>query len=131
MVELTGGRSGCGHCNERGGCGSGVLTEAFGGRHRTYRVPNTIEACSGEHVMLELPDASLSRAATAVYVIPAVAIIAGAALGVALAGNEADWAALAGAAAGFAASLAGVLAFHRRTSSDQRYRPVLTRPAAR
>ncbi len=130
VVELAGGRSGCGHCNERGGCGSAVLTEAFGTRHRTYRVPNTIEARCGEHVLLELPAASLSRTATAVYVIPALAIIAGAAVGVAAAGDEADWAALAGAAAGFAASLAGIAAYRRRTSSDPKYRPVLSRSAA-
>ena len=126
VVTLTGTGGGCGRCAQPGGCGSELLTQAFGRRCTCFRVPDTIGARPGESVVLELPESSVTRAAGVVYLMPVVFVILGAALGVAAGGTDAG--AAAGAAAGLAASLAGVLAFHRMASSDPRYRPVLCRP---
>ncbi|GAB4166046.1 MAG: hypothetical protein OHK0026_10350 [Rhodocyclaceae bacterium] len=128
VVELDAAGAGCGRCSERGGCGSQLLTRPFGTRCTRLRVSNTIGARAGERVVLELAESSLVRAALAVYLLPVVFVVAGAAGGVALGEGDTDVPALVGALIGFAASLAAVMAFHRRASSDPRYRPVLRRP---
>lgn len=85
---------GCGKCGSRGGCG--------GARERTIQVPaQGLQA--GEEIALSTTAGALHRGVLAAYVMPAVALMAGAVAGQILYGS--DGAAVAGAGLGLAAGL--------------------------
>ncbi|MDR2624984.1 MAG: SoxR reducing system RseC family protein [Zoogloeaceae bacterium] len=97
LVEVVGG--GCGRCHEAGGCGSVHLTRVFCLRPRRYRVQNQIGAPVGAQVTVALPAGVLRRHVYLAYVLPLLALMGGALLGDAAAGE-------AGAAAGAVFGLA-------------------------
>ncbi|MDR2637688.1 MAG: SoxR reducing system RseC family protein [Zoogloeaceae bacterium] len=77
---------GCGRCHEEGGCGDVHLAHLFA-RARRFRVKNETGARPGDTVIVVLPAGRLSRQATLAYVVPLLALIAGALAGDALAGE--------------------------------------------
>lgn len=102
LVETENG-GGCGRCNEPGGCRSGLIAGMFAAGPRTYRIANTIHAQAGERVLVCLPEGAVLRGAIAGYLVPALGVVLGAALGHAAAGN--DLATALGAAAGLGLGL--------------------------
>lgn len=93
LVEVESG--GCGRCHEEGGCGGQNLTQMFCSGPKTYRVENSAGAEVGDHVTVAVTAGSVRRTANFAYGLPLLATIAGATLGMALAG---DVGAMAGAA---------------------------------
>lgn len=100
LVEVVG--SGCGRCHETGGCGSAHLTRVFCLRPRRYWVQNPIDAPVGARVSVVFLAGALRHSVRLAYVLPLLALLCGAFLGDAAAGD-------AGAAAGvvFGLALAG------------------------
>jgi len=99
LIEVQPAVSGCGRCNEAGGCASGLLNRALGPKQPPiYRVANRIGARVGDSVAVTVPEGAVLRAAVLAYLLPVLLVIAGAALGMALAAT--DIAALVGAVAG-------------------------------
>ncbi len=104
LVEVQPAVSGCGRCNEAGGCGSGLLNQALRPRRRLiYRVANRIGARVGDSVTVTVPEGAVLRAALLAYLLPVLLVIAGAALGTAI--SASDLVALVGAGAGLALGL--------------------------
>jgi sigma-E factor negative regulatory protein RseC len=81
LVEVTEKPSGCGRCHEEGGCGGQTLTQWFGGRSYRYRLLNGIDAKAGERVLVCVPEGGVLKAAALSYLLPALTLIAGAAVG--------------------------------------------------
>lgn len=104
MVEVAPVPSGCGHCQEAGGCGGGLLAQSLRPQKlNVYRVPNRVGAKVGDCVLVSVPEGAVLRAAILAYLLPALFLIVGAALGTAFA--EDDRLALFGAGVGLALGL--------------------------
>lgn len=125
LLRLSEEAGGCERCHESGGCRSGILTRPLATRCRSFRVPNTIGARPGDRVVLDLPEGSMARAAAAVYLLPAVLVVAGAAAGMALSEPPSDLAAATGALVGLLGGAAATPILGRRTAGGGPYRPVL------
>lgn len=126
----------CGSCAVRKGCGTGAIAKVLGQRRVRLRVLNRIEARVGDHVVIGITESGLLRGSLAIYVAPLSGLFAGALAGYALASRlypewPADPAAIAGAVAGFAAGLAWLRRFSRRTAADPDYQPVILRQQLR
>ncbi|HET9701507.1 MAG TPA: SoxR reducing system RseC family protein [Burkholderiales bacterium] len=111
--SVSGGRAvvavatgGCGGCGRRAGCGIAKLAP---GREETLVsvAAAGLTLAPGMEVIVEVPAASLLRAAVAGYLLPALLLLAGAVAGHAAAGD-------AGAAGGALAGLAAGLSVSRR-----------------
>lgn len=110
LVEVE--QGGCGRCHEEGGCGGQHLTQMFCSGARSYRVENIVNAEIGDHVTVAIAAGSVRRSANLAYGLPLLAIIAGALLGMPLAG---DVGAILGAGGGL---LLSFLYIRMRTRGD-------------
>jgi sigma-E factor negative regulatory protein RseC len=130
LVESEPGTS-CGRCDSVKGCSSASLGKLFCSTPRRFRVINGLGARPGERVMLGVEDGAVMRSATAVYGLPLLLLLAGAAIGAALgdAPGTRDLYALAGAAAGLLAGLAAGRGINLWTGADPRFLPRILRRA--
>lgn len=104
--------SGCGRCHETGGCGGVSLAQPVCSKPKTLLVPDRLGVKLNERVLVEVPDAMLTRGATRAYLIPLLLLFAGSLLGGALLPLltpvpwqiSADIGAIAGAGAGLIAA---------------------------
>lgn len=85
VVEVEAG--GCGRCHEKGGCGGQNLTQMFCSGPKTYQVDNSAGAEVGDRVTVAVKAGSVRRTANFAYGLPLLAMIAGATVGMALAGD--------------------------------------------
>ena len=81
----AGGNCGSGQCNTSA-CATGVLMRIFSQRPKSLRVNNPIGAQVGEQVMLGLEEGAFLKSALLAYLLPLLALILGALLGLGLAG---------------------------------------------
>ena len=121
-------QSTCGSCAAQKGCGHGLLNRLGSGRRHYIRVlPGSVqpgECRVGDSVEIALPESVILQGSLMVYLIPLLAMLAGAALA---AGQwpASDLVALGGAAAGFALGLAGVRLHAARHADDPALQPTL------
>lgn len=81
VVTVEGAGSGCGRCDQPGGCGrSAGLDGAEKGRCRVVRIQNAIGARVGDRVHVSVAPGAVLRAAVRVYLIPLGLAFTGAAL---------------------------------------------------
>jgi sigma-E factor negative regulatory protein RseC len=124
-------RTACNSCSVRNGCGNPVLAKVLGRRNAPLRVINSIGAVAGDRVVIGISESGLVRGSLAVYCVPLIGLFAG---GVAshylfagIVSASADLASIPGALAGFAAALAWLRSFSRKSAQNARYQPVLLR----
>ncbi len=115
-------QSTCGACAARKGCGHGLLSRYAEGRRGYIRVlpgPTLTPAdCEvDDQVMISLPESVILRGSFTVYLVPLMAMLAGAAGGATAIGSDAG--ALAGAAIGLVAGL-GLVRLHAWRHRDDR-----------
>ncbi len=103
-VEIPERASACGQCSSAGGCHSGLI--GLGNGARRYRVTNRIGARLGDRVSLTVAEGTVLRASWFSYLMPALLVIAAAAVGQNV-GND------PGAVAGTLLGLGGGLFFLR------------------
>lgn len=77
-------QSGCGRCNEPGGCGGVSLAQPLCSKPKSIVVADPIGLAVGEQVRVEIPDAQLSRGVTRTYVIPLLLFFVGSLVGATL-----------------------------------------------
>jgi sigma-E factor negative regulatory protein RseC len=125
----TVGRSTCGKCVARKGCGHGLLGELGSGRRNYIRVlPGKVlpaQCRVGDRVDIALPEAAMLRGALLVYLVPVLLMLAGAAAAAACWPDLADPAAVAGAAAGLLLGLLAVRTHALWHQHDPALQPVL------
>jgi sigma-E factor negative regulatory protein RseC len=99
--------SGCGRCDEPGGCRSVQIAHAFGMPRTEFALPTRLALKVGDTVLIGIPDGAPLKAAMASYGLGTVLLVAGAALGrVAAAAEMADLGAALGGLAGLALAFA-------------------------
>ena len=76
--------SGCGRCNEPGGCGGVSLAQPLCSKPKSIVVADPLGLAVGERVRVSIPDAALSQGITRTYVVPLVLFFAGSLLGAAI-----------------------------------------------
>lgn len=74
-------KDGCSGCAQRSTCGAGLLSKAFPQRRGEFKVSAEGQFSIGDQVEVHLPDNALSGLALAMYLLPLIALISGAALG--------------------------------------------------
>lgn len=74
-------KSGCSGCAKRSTCGAGILSRALPNRRGQFSITSTEPYTLGQSIQLELPETTLTRYALALYLLPLIALLAGAALG--------------------------------------------------
>jgi sigma-E factor negative regulatory protein RseC len=75
-------RSACESCSANKGCGAGIMARSFSaGRTLQIKALNQVEAVVGEDVVLGIDDRVLVRSAVLMYLLPLLALMAGALLG--------------------------------------------------
>jgi len=149
VMETSGGfawvevrtKSGCGTCAASGGCGSASIARLFHQPPMRLKVVNSVGARPGDEVIIGIEASALLSGALAMYVLPLVLLIAGAAIGEWLAQflspgsrSAGDWSvghaqiiSIALGLAGFAAALAWARRIGSRVAGDRRYQPVVLR----
>lgn len=101
-VETTA-ASGCGRCQEAGGCGQNSIFRMLGNRGRQLQVASgELNAQVGDRAVVGVPGGALVRASVTAYLVPLLALLAGAMIGH-YAGSGSDVLAIAGGIAGIAA----------------------------
>jgi sigma-E factor negative regulatory protein RseC len=99
-------RSACGTCDSQGGCGTAVLGRWFSRGTSRVQVRSALPLHAGEEVVVGLEETALLRASLLLYLLPVVAMIAGAVAGTTLGAARGDWPGIAGGLLGLLAGLA-------------------------
>ncbi|MDD2603942.1 MAG: SoxR reducing system RseC family protein [Desulfobacterales bacterium] len=107
----------CAACNAKEFCHDG-------GREMTVSVLNSAKARIGDRVRLEIATGAFVKAMFLLYIVPVLALLAGALAGLAISGDEA---AALGALAGFAVSVVLVRVIGRRMGDMAAYQPRIVR----
>lgn len=119
-------RSSCGDCSAKG-CGTGALHKVLGARRQQVRVRNRFDARVGDTLLLGLQEDALVRGSLAVYMVPLLAMLAGALVGEGIAPQwyaEAELLAIVGGGLGLLAGLGWLRRFGRAAATDERYQAV-------
>lgn len=115
--------SGCGSCQSRTSCGSGLLSKAGGSAEHELTVNYQQPLVPGQKVEIGIAETSLLQSALLVYLVPLLGLMLGAVLFHAIFASE--LAAAAGAIIGTAASFWGVHRWSAALANSQRYQPVI------
>lgn len=117
----------CARCAEGRGCGGGVLGRLLGDRlHKVRAATGTVAVSPGDQVVIGLGEDAVLRAAAAVYLLPLLLALAGAAIAAMLSGGG-DFTAMGGAALGLLAGLGWARGYGRRHARDAALQPVILR----
>jgi sigma-E factor negative regulatory protein RseC len=122
-------RSTCGSCAAQKGCGHGIVNRIHDGRRSLVRaLPGKIapaECAVDDEVQISIPEEVILKGSLVVYILPLLAMMAGAALGGYLFPEGGDPASAGGAVAGFALGYSLVRWHARAHRDDRRLQPEL------
>jgi len=124
-------RTPCGLCGQTRGCGISIWGRLLGHRNNVFLADNQINAKAGDNVVVGVDERALLASSLAVYVVPLLLLLAGAAIGAYLApaAANADLRAVAGAVAGLVVGLVWLKWHAAGRGVSARYRPVILRQA--
>ncbi|RLM22096.1 SoxR reducing system protein RseC [Brenneria alni] len=116
-------RSGCGSCQSRSTCGTGLLNQLGASAEHRFHVPCEQPLQTGQRVELGIAEASLLQSAVMVYFVPLVGLFAGSALFQTLFTNE--FSAILGAFIGGGLAFLSVKRWSGNLGKNSRYQPVI------
>lgn len=121
----------CDSCAVSSGCGTGIISRAFGERPLRLQVHNSIGAQVGDQVILGLEDRLLVRSSLLVYALPLVTMLAAGfwaeSLAASLQWQQAELMTILIAMLGLLAGFGAVRYINRAIAADRRYQPQLLR----
>jgi sigma-E factor negative regulatory protein RseC len=127
-VRLTAQQTGCGRCDEPGGCGGARIAHAFGKPNEVFRIDQAQGFEVGQSVRLVADERAALYAGLASYGLPTLGAIAGVALGTAVAASSG---AIVGLVAGLGLSVLGVRRLTAAAGWSQRLRVSIQTAACR
>ncbi len=120
MVRMD--ETGCGRCHEEGGCGGNNLGKMLCNSPQTFRVLNPGNAPLGSRVTVVIAEGAVRRSALLGYGMPLLALFAGTAAGMALAGEVG---AIVGAIVGLGLAWLALYFARIRRAPDTRFQPYI------
>jgi sigma-E factor negative regulatory protein RseC len=124
-------KSTCGQCAARKGCGTGALANVLGRRPMRMKARNTVDARTGDQVIIGLQESALIKGSIAVYLLPLVAMMVAAMLGQGLAPQfgfaGTDKAGIVSGMVGLGLGFLWVWRFGRSIGNDERYQATTLR----
>lgn len=118
-------RSGCGRCDQPGGCGQNSIFRLFGQRQRQILARSDLALKPGDAVVIGVPEGLLLRASLVVYLVPLLGLVFGAVAGQVLFSSEPV--AILGALSGLTAGFLTAGFWSRRHAGDGRWQPLVVR----
>lgn len=112
--------TGCGRCQEPGGCGGNNIGKMFCNAPRVFRVLNPERAAVGARVMVVIAEGAVRRSAVLAYGLPLIALFLGAFCGSALSGELGS---IVGASVGLLLAWTGLRIAHRLQSPGGTFQP--------
>lgn len=122
-------RSSCGSCSAKG-CGTGALSKILGRRTQRMKVLNPVGAKPGDEVVLGIREQALIKGSLAVYIVPLLAMMAGALLGHALApqwGADTEGMSALLGLGGLVVGFLWLSRYNRSIAGDERYMATILR----
>ena len=80
-------QSGCGRCHEDGGCGGNTIGNMLCSTPKAFRLQNSGNLRVGDRVTIVIPEGAIRQTAMRAYLIPLLALLAGAFVGHGIAGE--------------------------------------------
>lgn len=124
-------KSSCNHCSARQGCGTASLQEWFNRSPNRLRITAKPGFSVGDRVVIGIPEQALVKGSFMIYMLPLVALIAGAMLGAAvndwLGWDSKDGASIIAGFVSFALSFRVIRRYTLKFSNRSDYQPVLIR----
>ena len=117
-------QSACNACEMKSGCGQGLLSKISDGKGLELELENRFGVGPGDIVMLSIPDEGLLSAAVMMFLLPLLALILGAGIGLSLGLTE-PFVALIGFVS-FALGFVAVNRLSARHAEDPRFQPVMS-----
>lgn len=118
-------RSGCGRCDEPGGCGNGALAQRARERIGRVRALSGLPLKVGDEVVVGIPDGTLLRGTLLIYLLPVLSMVLGAAGGAAL--FPGDIGTVAGLLAGLVLAFVLIRRLSRQAVRDPAGQPLVIR----
>ena len=119
----------CGSCAAQKGCGHGIVNRIYDGHRSLIRaLPGKISPSDcqvDDEVQISIPEEVILKGSLVVYIVPLLAMLAGAALAGFLAPDAGDVAAASGAVLGFSLGILLVRWHSRAHRDDRRLQPEL------
>lgn len=124
-------QSTCGSCAARSGCGTSVLSRVLGQKSVRVRALDRVGTAVGDDVIVGLDDSALLRGSMAVYLVPLLALMAGAIMAEAVAPQWGlgDGFTMLGGILGLVFGFVWLRLFSRRVGTDSRYQAAILRRA--
>jgi sigma-E factor negative regulatory protein RseC len=126
--------SACGGCAAKAGCGTAVFGRFLGARRVRLRALGASAITVGDGVVIGIRERALVRGSLALYAVPLLGLLAGAAAGQDLAQrlliSDSELVSIAAGFLGLAGGFAWVWHFTRRVADDADYQPVILRRMA-
>lgn len=128
-------RTACGQCSANKGCGTATLAKVLGNKRSRVRAlnPKATSVAVGDEVIIGIDEQALVRGSLAVYTVPLLSLfvfgLLGQLLGTQLLFGDSEWLSIGLSILGLVLGFAWVRRFTARIASDERYQPVLLRPA--
>lgn len=126
--------SACGGCAAKTGCGTAVLGKLLGKRRVRVKAPDASAIAVGDGVVIGVREHALVRGSLALYAVPLLGLLVGAAAGQDLAQRlligDTELVSIAAGFLGLAGGFAWVWRFTRRVADDADYQPVILRRMA-
>ena len=124
-------KSACDSCSANKGCGTAVMSKAFGKKRNLVEVENSLNANVGDKVLLGLEEAALVKGSFSVYIVPLL-LMMGLALVGELLGNyvmniDGEWLTILFAVLGVIAGAYWLRAFSKRNRCNGSFHPVMIR----
>ena len=81
-VDISiGAKAGCTACESGNGCGAGIFIRLWRRNSVLLTMENTLTACPGQSVIVGIPEQTFLRLVARLYVLPVLAVLAGAVMG--------------------------------------------------
>ncbi len=130
LVLETQAQSSCQSCSVNKGCGTSLLSKVVGQKVIHFELENTLDARTGEQVVLGLPENAVVRGSLLIYIVPVLVLMLAAFAGDALLALDAASRDLKIAGFSLSAMAVGIFisrSLFRRADSMHNYMPVLLR----
>ncbi|NVK21079.1 MAG: SoxR reducing system RseC family protein [Kangiellaceae bacterium] len=124
-------KTSCSSCQVSSGCGTGIVSKAFGQKVFLTPLKNVLNANINDQVEVGIPEDLVVKASFMVYLLPLICMIICLAVGHFLSPTSAEWVSIISAAMGLCMGFFFVHLYGRKIAQNRQAQPVLLRIVSR